>query len=173
MADGFGIVLLVLYSSITLVALLSGLGALFPRVVERTQASIDLLPGRSFIIGLVNLLFFGAIASGFAALGNGLGAGIFLLPALVILAGLVIALGIGLTGMAGMVGERIFPDNGRPGQIARGSIVLVLGSLTPFIGWFGFFPYISAVGLGGFILGWFRRRRPIHSEQLEDDSESL
>jgi hypothetical protein len=172
MADGFGIVLLVLYSGITLVALFSGLGALFPRVVERTQGSIDLRPGRSFVIGLVNLLFFGAIASGFAALGNGLGAGIFLLPALVILAGLVIALGIGLTGIAGMVGERIFPDKSRPGQIARGSTVLVLGSLTPFLGWFVFFPYITFVGLGGFIIGWFIGGRPVLSEETAGEDES-
>jgi hypothetical protein len=157
MADGLGLFLIMLFSGICLVALFSGLRVIFPRVVEQTQTSADLLPGRSFVIGLVNVLFFGAIASGFGALSNGLNAGIFILPALVILAGLGIGLSLGLTGMTIVIGQRLFPEESQRRQTAWGSIVLILGSLTPVVGWFGFFPYLSVVGLGGFILGWFRR----------------
>ena len=168
MADGFGFVLLVLFSGICLVALFSGLQVLFPRVVDQTQASADLFPGRSFVIGLVNVLFFGAIATGFAALGNGLGTGIFLLPSFVILAGLGIGLSLGLTGMAVVIGERLLPEESQRRQTTWGSIVLILGSLTPVVGWFGFFLYVSAVGLGGFILGWFRRSQTDPAQEDHD-----
>ncbi len=168
MADGFGLVLLTIISYFCLVALFSALRVLFPRVVERTRSAAELLPGRSFVIGLVNILFFGAIASGFTALSNGLGTGIFILPALVILSGLVIGIGLGLTGMAAITGERLFPDEARRKQIAWGAAVLLLASLTPVVGWFGFLPYLCSIGLGGFVLGWFRRAPAQPAAEVQD-----
>jgi hypothetical protein len=45
-----------------------------------------------------------------------------------------------------------------------GTVVLTLASATPFLGWFVFLPAIISLGLGAFVLGWFRRR--LWSEQL-------
>jgi len=33
-----------------------------------------------------------------------------------------------------------------------------LASATPFLGWFVFLPAIVFLGLGAFVLGWFRRK---------------
>jgi hypothetical protein len=157
MADGFGVLILTIFSTLCLIALFIGLVSLFPKVVERTKVTADLTPGRSFVIGLINLLFFGSVAMGFAAIGEGVGANIFLLPALVLLILLTTGLVIGLTGLANLVGERIKPEENKWRQTLWGAVVLTLGSLTPFIGWFGLFLYLSFLGLGAFILSWFQR----------------
>ena len=159
MADGIGIVLVTLLTGVSLIALFFGFRFLFPRVVERSRLAADRAPGRSFAVGLVNFLFFGAVGLGFAAISDGVGANVFLFPATVILAALSLGILVGLAGIVLMLGERMIPEGNPRRQIFWGSTVIILASLTPFIGWFIFFPYVGLVGLGGFIIGWFRRNR--------------
>ncbi|MGH2620817.1 MAG: hypothetical protein ACRDHG_09660, partial [Anaerolineales bacterium] len=96
------------------------------------------------------------IVAAFGALG-GAGAGVFQLLALILLGLLVIALAFGLAGMSVLIGERLLPDASPTRQTAWGAATLVLASLTPFLGWFGLFPYLAIRGLGGFLIGLFRR----------------
>ena len=166
MAQGIGLFFATVFSAVCLIALFVALETLFPRLVERTRHTADASPGRSFVVGLVNLLFFGSVATGFAALNEGLGANVFLLPALVILALLAAALTLGLSGMAALAGGRLLPEGHPWRRVMWGGIVLTLGSLTPFIGWFGLFPYLGITGLGAFILGWFRRSAPPEPDDL-------
>ena len=140
----------------SLVALFSLLRVLFPGQVGRAKAATIEMPGRSFALGTVNLLFLSVIVAAFGALG-GRGAGVFQLLALILLGLLVIALGFGLTGMSVLIGERLLPEASSTRQTAWGATSLVLACLTPFLGWFGLFPYLAIQGLGGFLIGLFRR----------------
>jgi hypothetical protein len=169
MADGFGIVLLTLLTGVSLIALFFGYRLLFPRVVERSRLAADRSPGRAFTVGLVNFLFFGAVGLGFATISDGAGGNLFLFPAMVILAVLSVGIFIGLTGIVLLLGERMMPEQNLRRQTFWGGVVIILASLTPFIGWFIFFPYVGLVGLGGFIIGWFRRNRIPARDMVPED----
>ncbi|MGH2621110.1 MAG: hypothetical protein ACRDHG_11160, partial [Anaerolineales bacterium] len=78
----------------SLVALFSLLRVLFPGQVGSAKAATIEMPGRSFALGTVNLLFLSVIVAAFGALG-GAGAGVFQLLALILLGLLVIALAFG------------------------------------------------------------------------------
>ena len=140
----------------SLVALFSLLRVLFPAQVGSAKAATIEMPGRSLALGTVNLVFLSIIVAAFGALGGG-GGGVFQLLALILLGLLAIALAFGLAGMSVLIGERLLPDATHTRQTAWGAAALVLASLTPFLGWFGLFPYLAIQGLGGFLIGLFRR----------------
>jgi hypothetical protein len=151
-----GLILTLFFSAVCLVALFTGLAFLFPVVVSRTKAAADRMPGRCFLVGLVNLFFFGSVLLGFTALSQGSGQ-IFLFPALVILSILLIGVLIGLAGLASLLGERMFPERSAWVRTTAGGVTATLACLTPFIGWFGLFPFLACAGLGAVVLGWFQR----------------
>ncbi len=66
------------------------------------------------------------------------------------------ALLLGLAGAVKLIGERLLPERSHHQQMVWGGLATVLGCLTPFIGWFGLFPYVALLGFGAFILSWFR-----------------
>lgn len=156
MNDGVAMLIAAPVVLASLVALFSLLRVLFPDQVGNARAAATEMPGRSFALGTVNLLLLSVIVAAFGALGEGR-AGIFQLLALILLGLLVIALAFGLTGMSVLIGERLLPDASHARQTAWGSATLVLASLTPFLGWFALFPYLAILGLGGFLIGLFRR----------------
>lgn len=157
MQDGASLFFLITASGLTLVALFAVLVALFPAALARSERAMDEAPGIAFVIGLVNLVFFGGLSLAFGGLASGLNAPIFRVPLVVALAILTILLALGLAGASEMVGGRLFPNRSRTRQVLLGGVACVLASLTPFVGWFGLFPFLSFLGLGGVILGWFRR----------------
>jgi hypothetical protein len=69
-----------------------------------------------------------------------------------------VALTFGLAAVVGLTGERIAPQRSGLARIVLGTVVLSLGCLTPVVGWFGLLPYVACLGVGGFVLGLFRRR---------------
>ena len=156
MNDGVAMVIAAPFVFASLVALFSLLRVLFPDQVGSAQGAATEMPGRSLALGMVNLLLIGVIVAAFGALGEGR-AGIFQLFALILFGLLVIALAFGLAGMSVLIGERLIPDASHTRQTAWGAAALVLASLTPFVGWFGLFPYLAIQGLGGFLIGLFRR----------------
>jgi hypothetical protein len=84
-------------------------------------------------------------------------------PILTFLGGVVAAAGvaglaIGLAGVATMVGKRLTRQASGLSEILAGTAVLSLAAATPLFGWFVVLPALVFLGLGGFILGWFRRR---------------
>jgi hypothetical protein len=147
-----------LIAFLALVALLFGLfasaGALFPRAVWLAQRAAEESPGRSLLIGAVNTGFLLAIALAlFASRG----------PILTFLGGMLSAAGlaglsVGLTGVVMMVGQRLTRQASGLSEILAGTAVLSLAAAVPFFGWFVVLPGLVFLGLGGFILGWFRRR---------------
>lgn len=150
MPEALALVIIAPMLTATLVALFVVMGALFPRQIAAVNSSGSAMPGRSFLLGLINVLFLSVIV---AALSGG---GDFpQLLGLLLFAVLVVGLAFGLAGMAPMIGERLLPASSGIGQAAWGAAIMVVASLTPFIGWFVLFPYLSFRGLGAFILSRF------------------
>lgn len=158
MRDGVGPVLLIALGAICLIALFVALGAFFPRRIDRTRREADRAPGRSFLIGLVNVLFLVGLA--LALQGSGLAMRVGALRVLIfILAALgIVAVTFGLASMVELAGERLFPKTDPMPRTIGGGAVMILACLTPYVGWFGFFPYVAMRGLGAFLLGWWTGR---------------
>ncbi len=151
--------LAILLGNALLIPLVLSIAALFPRRIARTRAVADSLPGRAFAVGLINFLFFGAIALGFSALADALGRELIRLPALLVVGVLTIALSYGLTAMAHLTGDRLRPQDSALRRTLWGTLALSLGSTFPFVGWFLLLPYAACLGLGAFILSFFVRER--------------
>ena len=151
MSEGVALIL-VPFVGLTLVALFVAMGALFPRQIADVKSKSSDMPGRSFLVGLINVVFLSVIV---AALSGGGDFPQFV--ALLLFAILAIGLVFGLAGMAPLIGERLLPDSSEVRQAGWGAATMVVASLTPFIGWFLLFPYLSFRGLGAFLLGLFAR----------------
>ena len=138
-----------------LIALLVLLSVLFPQHLQRASRTAAQSSGRSFLIGAVNVLFFGALALAM------LSGGVPVLQAIgVVIAALVIVgMATGLGGMVQLIAERMLPSAAPLRRTAWSALVVVAACLTPYVGWFLLFPYLSFRGVGGWILGWVRERR--------------
>jgi hypothetical protein len=146
--------------TIGLAAYFLAAGALFPQRMEKVKSAIRAMPGRSFGIGLVNVVFFAVLALVLFSLADGAGAfvrGALTIPAILITAFLAVMLSFGLTGLADILGERLLPDLPPWKQTLWGGVILSLACALPFVGWFLLLPYTGFLGVGAFILGLFQR----------------
>lgn len=163
----FGALTLILLSVLTLIAFFLTVALLFPQRVGLSRQAAHEMPGRSFVLGLINTLFFAALIFGFMALADGSGAPIFYLPALLLIIFYLAALSLGLAGLILLTGERMLPKSSCNRQRILGALTLILGCLTPFIGWFGLFTYLCLLGFGSFVLSYFRNSAPIPTFKSE------
>jgi hypothetical protein len=145
----------VLLINLSLIAFFAVLGVFFPNRLGRTRQLMSGMPGRSLLVGLVNLIFLGLLALVFYQLGQK--TGIFYLPALLLAALLLIGASFGLAAVAETVGERVAPQAAPFWRTACGGLLLGLGCVLPVVGWFGLLPYALLLGLGGWILTFFVR----------------
>jgi hypothetical protein len=162
-----GALILIILSAITLIAFFLAVSLLFPRRVGLSQQAASEMPGRSFVLGLINTLFFTALIFGFMALADRTGAQFLYLPALLLLVFYLIGLSYGLSALVQMTGVRLLPDASPNRQRILGALTLILGCLTPFIGWFGLFVYLCLLGFGGFVLGYFKKPNTLISPKTE------
>jgi hypothetical protein len=136
-------------------------GALFVGRVAKTVNIVKQMPGRSIGIGVVNFLFFGAIAIALFAVSEGVEnrvvSFILVVPALVIAAVLTVLLSFGLSAMINILGERVFPELSAWRKTFWGTVILAFGCAIPTVGWFLLFPYVALTGFGAVILGFFQR----------------
>jgi len=159
MNEGLGLLLSVLIGAPGLVCMLTLGTVLFPRIVRTARRAAAAMPGRSLLLGVVNLLFLTALVVVLTAAGerassrSGVLEILALAPALVLASGLT----VGLAAMSALIGDRLVPLRGPISQVLIGAAAIVLAGLTPFLGWFLFFPYIALVGLGGVVIGLFSR----------------
>lgn len=156
----FDIALVILVSGIALIALLASVAILFPRPVEKARDILAASFGRSFLLGLVNFLFFGALVALLARFGqqaNGILAAILLLLAIILAIALTAFTLLGLSALTSLAGERIGEGTSSFRRHLRGSLLIVLAGLTPYIGWFAFTPLVLMTGLGAGIQAWFRK----------------
>ena len=149
--------LIAVFSGLTLIALVAVLDALFPGRLGTVHAMATQRPGQSFLIGLINFLFFASIAIGFTVLGDRAG-GIFFIPAILVWAPIVIAVPFGVTGVVRIVGARLDPEREGLRRTVYATGTLYLACLTPIVGWFGLSAYTGILGLGAVILSFFRKR---------------
>ena len=159
MNEALRIIAILIFGNLFLIAFVLTVGALFPKRLAQTRLVAEVMPGRAFIVGLVNVLFFGAVGLAFSALADWINNELPRLPALIFIAVLAFGLSFGLAGMAQLVGARLFPQRGEIARTAWGTLSLSLGSTLPFIGWFALLPYAACLGLGAFIIGFFYRAR--------------
>jgi hypothetical protein len=162
------LILVILFGGVAMLALFAVVHLLLPSPVEKARAKMEDRMGRVFLLGLVNLIFFGAIIVVLTWLANlirnnwsGLAAilaGILGLIALVILLALGVFALNGLTGLAVLLGARIGPAKSALWSDLRGGLLLVLACLTPYIGWFVFTPFVLSLGMGASILALFQRK---------------
>lgn len=166
MDQGFGVLISVIAIGASVVALFIALRALFGELIEDTHRIAEQAPGRAFLIGLVNFLFAYGLVALLGAWAGGSGLQFLEFLPLIILILFVIALLFGLAGMVDLVGARLFPERSGWRKVAGSAATLTLACFTPFVGWFGLFPYLGLRGLGAFILMLFARAR------TEEDSEA-
>lgn len=163
MDQGMIVILLGLIVFICVLALFIVLQVLFKPWVEEAKQNARESAGRSLAIGFVNALLITALSLGFWALGENTGGGVFSLVGLLLVSALVIAMVFGLTAMVALVAERVLPEAQGWRQVAGGGGLVVLACLTPYVGWFGLFPYLVFRGLGGLIQSlaraWRERRK--------------
>jgi hypothetical protein len=133
-------------------ALLLLIATVCPGVVRRARGSVEKMPIRSFLIGLINFVFFGLIAAAFLS-GREL-IQVFGLIVLTVLMSLVVA---GLAAVASMLGERLLPDAVRGRQMLAGGLVLELASLVPLVGWIAVPLFAGITGYGAVIVALIRR----------------
>jgi hypothetical protein len=156
MTDLFRAFFIIILLTISLASYFLVISALFTNRVSKTQNVINQTPGRSFGLGMVNFLFFGAIAFALLSIAESTGAfikGLLTIPALLILTFLIALSSIGLTSMVKVLSERIFPDLTSWKQIIWGSVVLCFACALPFVGWFLLIPCVMFIGIGAAILG--------------------
>jgi len=163
MIDILRLFFIIILLTISLAAYLLVIGALFAHRMTKTQRIIKQMPGRSFLVGLVNFTFFGVIALVLLTLTDGANRVdntarvILLFPTIAVFAFLGILLSFGLAGMVNLVGERIVPEHSALKKTVWGTVILTFACALPFVGWFLLFPYVSFVGIGAVILGFFQR----------------
>ena len=159
MAEIIGFIFLIPAVALTLIALFAILPALLPERTRQAAAILDQSPGRSFIIGFVNLLFFGVVAIFLSQNGDFAG----LLSLLILLALLAAALP-GFGGVVHLLQTRMF-DNAAPSDLKarmKTAVLLTLALLSPIIGWFILLPllYLLALGTGLSVLIRRSPRKP-------------
>ena len=153
MAEGLQLTIIILFSWGTLAALLVLLPALLPARVARAQQVVQNSPGRSFVVGLVNFLFFGLVATIFAQ-GGDIGG---LLGAIILLVLLAIT-AVGLSALNQIVQARLYPNGDGVKVGLKTAVILIAGGLVPLLGWFVVTPILLLIGLGAGIIALVRRK---------------
>lgn len=151
------IILSVVLGSAMIAAFFAVLNVLFGSIVGKAARAADEMPGRAFLVGVINIIFLGIIAMGFIALSRAIEFDFLQIPSLIVALFLVSSVAFGLAGMAKLVGARLATDSGEHFQVALGGIALTFACATPYVGWFGLLPYLMLRGVGGLVLGIFPR----------------
>lgn len=139
---------------VALVALLALCDAMLPGALARTRRTLVAQPGWSFVVGLVNVTFFGVVAAALLAPG-----GVIALIGGTIATALLALIAIGLAAAARIVGERLRPEATDPlRQLLTGGAALVLAASVPLVGWFVVLPFAGLAGFGAFLIGLVQRR---------------
>lgn len=143
-----------------LAALVALCHLLFPVLIARARANAERMPVRSALVGLINLAFLGLVAALLASREAELRP-----IGLVLLTLLLSLVTVGLTAVALLIGQRLWPAAGSPTrQVAAGALLLELAALVPVVGWFAVVLGAGLVGSGATIVALVRRQSPVADE---------
>ena len=156
MQEGLAVVIFTPLIGLTLVALFLVASVVFGSQVSAVRAIAASSPGRSFGIGVLNIVLITILLIALLSLEDA-AAGIFQLLGLIVLALLAVVLTFALAGMGRLIGDRLLPDSSPVRQQAWGSTLLVAACLMPLIGWFLLFPYLVFRGTGALIISLYAR----------------
>jgi hypothetical protein len=165
--DLIGLILIMLVGGAALAALLVALVLLQPGVTGQCKIAIEKETRRSFWLGLVNLLFFLALAAFM------MGASATFVPwlqaamavfAVAIVATLAMVALLGIGGMVQVLAERMGKAPTPLVGLIRSAGLLVGAAVAPFVGWWLFAPVILIFGLGAGILVLFRPKKIVKSK---------
>lgn len=167
MGQLFSLILIGVAGGATLAALLASFLYLLRRPVWRVAQTASSVPGRSFLVGLVNLLFFSVVAAVLARIGDALPdfvGGLFGLAGLFVVWVLFALLLVGAAGLVRLLAGRLWPPDqeGRlpaPGHALRAAFLFVAALLAPAAGWFVLLPLAALLALGAAIIGLLRWAR--------------
>ncbi|TFH38171.1 MAG: hypothetical protein E4G99_00095 [Anaerolineales bacterium] len=169
----FPILILTMIAGICLIALFVTVYAFFTRILERTKSVAAERAGRSLLTGLVNAFFMAAAALALLAIGQNSGSVPFVILAILISVVLLLVVLFGITAMVLLLKERLFPGQLGNKPMAQAGTIAILACLTPYIGWFGLFPYLGFRGLGAFVIALVEarreRRQAVTAGDVEDD----
>lgn len=163
MKEILDVVLVFLLLTLLLIPFFIVVGTLFPKRVVKTGTILNLMPGRAFAVGLVNVVFFLAVGLVFLTVADHVSdllKTILMLPALIIFTVLAITLSFGLTGLVQLIGERIAPGQSVWRRTLWGTLLLGIGCAVPWVGWFLLLPYAACLGIGAFITSFFQSDKP-------------
>ena len=163
-----GLIVLVTFCGITLLASLEATLQLFPDAVEQARQHLENSLSRSLLLGLVNFIFLAVVVMLFVWLGEQLGnvlGGVFGVLVLLILVALTLLLILGLCALSNLVGGRVGEVKSPLVAHRYGGLLLILSGLAPFVGWFVFTPLILWTSLGASIQTIFRRNRVPTSDE--------
>ena len=162
MNNPFDLLIIIMLGGSSILAFLTVLSLLLPGPIQETQNVLEQRGGRSILLGLVNFVFFGLIVIFTIWLNENIGgvlAGLALLFGLVIALGLAVFIVMGLVALAQLLGKRMGAEGTSFVTIFRGGALLLLAGLAPYVGWFILTPLALWAGLGASISALVRRRR--------------
>lgn len=162
------VILFILAGGVALVAMLHAIHLLVPGPVEKARFVLESSLGKSLLLGLINIFFSGMIAflllrgsqlvrdqgTGGAAVLSGI---LAFLAFLIVLAVAILVLN-GLSALSALLGTRLAASRPLIREELWGGLLLVLASLTPYVGWFLFAPAVISMGVGATILSLFQRK---------------
>jgi len=153
--DPWFVVFVIALIGVGLAALAVLCNAMFPDFVRRAHAQVVQRARRAFLIGLVNLIFFGLIALALLAARPTSAKILGVIVATIVLTFIV----LGASVIARWVGERLRPDDtSATRQVITGIVTIVLAEMFPFVGWIVVPLLCGSLGLGSVILALFQRK---------------
>jgi hypothetical protein len=154
--------LLAAASGLSIAMLFVGMQVYFGAFLEGVEQAADEHPGRSFLTGLVNAIFL--ILVGYLLVTWAQSTGFSLLGAIGFIFWFVLALGVmfGLAGMVLLARTRIYGQSAGWRPVANSGGILFLACLAPYVGWFGFLPYLILRGVGAVMIHSLKAYRTRH-----------
>lgn len=156
-------ILIAIFSTWTLMAFMITVGLLQPGFTRLTAQVLRTMPGRSFLLGLVNTLFLGIIGVVIFQIGQSIGGFFGGLFGLVGLSLLLVLLGLGAVGMAGvgwLMHQRLYGDAAASlATLLRIHLIFLSALFAPIFGWFILLPLAFSTSLGATLIALIQQLR--------------
>lgn len=143
----------------SLIAFFSIVETLFQAVVKDCKEIAESSTSRAFWLGVVNSIFIVVLIRLFFFLGEQTGIPLLILPGAILAIAFLFGVILGFSAMIQLIGDRIFSNHSGFRKQIYAAGITILGCLTPYIGWFGLFPYLILVGFGAFVGRTFNEYR--------------